>query len=208
MYADHASTALPVLFPAAAEPVTAAYGHARVRPISPGRRWGRAPADSPGPAFHPPPAAADSEPRLGVHFIATSGGTEANNLVLLQPDLWSFVMILPTEHHAVTLPAEFMSNHHQCELVYLTPTAFGGVDPVELRDLLRRRRDRTGLVSIATVNKEIGTVADLETIGSVVAAENRERADGSRRVWLHTDAVQAPDTYRSTWTEHTGTSIS
>jgi cysteine desulfurase len=171
MYADHASTALPVLFPAAAEPVTAAYGNPAGT-----HAYGRSALAVVGAAlrriaralrFNPPSCRRQRTPsrRTFHRHQRRNGGRQSCAPV---------------------------ANHHQCELVYLTPTAVGGVDPVELRDLLRRCRDRTGLVSIATVNNEIGTVADLETIGSVVAAENRERADGFRRVWLHTDAVQAP----------------
>jgi cysteine desulfurase len=201
MYADHASTALPVLFPAAADPVTAAYGNPAAT-----HAYGRAARAAVGTAlrkiaralrFTPPsssPGATATEnepPRLGEHFVATGGGTEADNLVLLQPDRWSFIVLLPTEHHAVTLPAEFMANHHRCELVYLTPTAVGGVDPAELAAELRRRRGGSGLVSVAAVNNEIGTVADLEAVGAAVAAENGERTPAAR-VWLHTDAVQAP----------------
>jgi cysteine desulfurase len=128
---------------------------------------------------------------LATHFVATSSGTEADNLVLLQPELWSFIIMLPTEHHAITLPAQWMANHHGCELVHLTPDGVGRLKVDELHAALLARPRRMGIVTVAAVNNEIGTVQDLAAVGSILAAINRGRPP-NQRVWLHSDAVQAP----------------
>lgn len=186
MYADHASSALPTLFPAVGSVANPSAAHA------PGRR-ARAAAGAAleriagALRFTPPDPAS-----LAQHLVATSGGTEADNLVLLQPERWSFIVLLPTEHHAVTLPAQWMANHHGCEIVYLTPDATGRLDPTELRGVLRARAGREGLVSVALVNNEIGTVQDLAVVGRTIAEANQAGGASERRVWLHTDAVQAP----------------
>jgi cysteine desulfurase len=123
----------------------------------------------------------------------TSGGTESNNIVIQQPALWEFIVLLPTEHHAVALPAQRMAAQYGCEVVYLTPDGVGALSVDELRGVLAARRGQRGLVTVAYVNNEIGTVQNLEAIGRAVRAENALRGDAERRrVWLHTDAVQAP----------------
>lgn len=191
MYADHASTALPTLFPAAA--VAHANPSAAHAPGRAARGASEAALARIAAALRFDPSAAAA---AGHHhqLIVTSGGTEADNLVVLQPKRWSFIALLPTEHHAVTHPAQWMANHHGCELVSLTPSGTGRINPAELRAVLAARSGREGLVSVALVNNEIGTVQDLEAVGRVVAEANAAAEPRPRRgrVWLHTDAVQAP----------------
>lgn len=195
MYADHASTAYPTLFHGRCTPdesyANPAASHA------PGRlarqkseaalariaRRLRCPADA--------------------SLIVTSGGTESNNLVIQQPGLWDFIVLMPTEHHAVTLPVQRMCNvvtpyraggGGVCEMVYLQPDGQGRLPLADLRAALATRAGagRRGLVTVAYVNNEIGTVQDLEAIGAVVHAANPRDGGQDRRVFLHTDAVQAP----------------
>lgn len=181
VYADHAASAQPTVFRACD-----AYGNPSA-PHAVGRA-ARTAADSAWARIARALRFSTAEPAR--HFVVTSGGTESNNLVLLQPGLWSFIVLLPTEHHAVTLPAQWMANHGRCEIVYLTPDGTGRLDTAELARELAVRPGRTGLVTVAYANNEIGTVQDLAAVGAVVSAANAERAH--HRVWLHTDAVQAP----------------
>lgn len=190
MYADHASTSLPTLFPVqvnrsyanpgaphrAGREARAALEAARVR-IAAALRF-------------QPPVDAD----LAQHLVLTSGGTESNNLVVQQPT-WGFVVTLPTEHHATLHAAQHMAATGRCELVLLAPGNSGRVDPAELQAVLNDQRrcspDRPGLVTVAHVNNEIGTVQDIAVLAAVVAATNAHRRP-EHRVWLHADAVQSP----------------
>lgn len=176
MYADHAATSHPVLFEA-----VPGYGNAAA-----GHRLGREARDAMDGARRSV-AASLRLPLTGDvsrHVIVTSGGTEANNLIIQQPS-WRYIVTLPTEHQAVYLAAQAVCADAACELVCLTPDGTGLVDLEELRAVLAEYAGRgPGLVSIAYVNNEIGAVQDLLAIGQEVKA-----VPGA---YLHTDAVQAP----------------
>lgn len=189
VYADHASTAYPTLFQntVASQPFYANPAASHVF----GRAARTAANEAVGRIARALRFTAQDPTRQATHFVITSGGTESDNLVLLQPTLWSFIILLPTEHHAITLTAQWMANHHACELVYLSPDGVGRLDTAALNDALRDRPGRSGIVTVAAVNNEIGTVQNLTAIGSTIAAVNATRAPG-HRVWFHTDAVQAP----------------
>lgn len=190
VYADHASTAYPPLFHATISP-NPSYANPAASHV-----FGRTARTAANEAVDQIARALSftgvTDPtRRAAHFVTTSGGTESDNLVLLQPGLWSFIILLPTEHHAITLTAQWMANHHGCELVYLAPDGVGRLDPSALAAALRARQGRAGIVTVAAVNNEIGTVQNLTAIGATVTAANANRSPG-HRVWFHTDAVQAP----------------
>lgn len=138
MYADHAATALPVLYPVATDrswgnpaashgvgrAARAAADAARVRIA---RALGL-PADGSDPARRCTHSDA-LRPQL---VVATSGGTESDNLIVRQPfpgsrrapavgsrPRWRFIITAATEHHAVTHPAEYMSTAYGRDLFYL-----------------------------------------------------------------------------------------
>ena len=150
MYADHAATSHPVLFEA-----VPGYGNAAA-----GHRLGREACDAMDGARRSV-AASLRLPLTGDvsrHIIVTSGGTEANNLIIQQPS-WRYIVTLPTEHQAVYLAAQAVCADAACELVCLTPDGTGLVDLEELRAVLAEYAGRgPGLVSIAYVNNEIGVV--------------------------------------------------
>lgn len=183
MYADHASTAIPTLFPAVGSWANPSADHApgraarsvvtaAVARIARCLGWDRT-----GGSAQPTD-----------HVLVTSGATEGINLVVRQPSLWSFIVTSRTEHHAVLASCEDMLNNHRCEVVYLPPTATGEVDHNDVRTALEARRGRRGLVTVALVNNEVGVVQDIASIGRVV----RDANGAQKLVWLHTDAVQAP----------------
>ena len=62
---------------------------------------------------------------------------------------------------------------------------YGLVDPEEVT---RAVNDRTILVSVMLANNEIGTI---EPISEIAAAVGREAQAMGRRIYVHTDAVQA-----------------
>jgi cysteine desulfurase len=121
-------------------------------------------------------------------IVFTSGGTEANNLAirgLAQANTAAGKHIITSviEHSAVQNPCQDLEARGY-EVTYLPVYENGIVRVDDIRDALR---DETFLISIMTANNEIGTLQPVEEIGRLV----RElRADG-RKIWFHTDAVQA-----------------
>jgi cysteine desulfurase len=187
VYVDHAATSQPVLFPVANQPSWAN--------ASAGHRHGRASRAALNEARRRVAAALGLEPRATAtaedRVLFTSGGTEGNNLVVLQ-QRWRFVITLATEHHAVGLAVEALRN--RCPVVYLEVDGTGRVaHPEQLRALLAEPRfaEQPGLVSVAYVNNETGAVQDLAALGRIVQDANRTRTLGNA-LCFHSDAVQGP----------------
>ncbi len=121
-------------------------------------------------------------------IIFTSGGTEANNLAIRG--------LVDANHkygkHIITSAIEHPAVKNVCEdlekkgfsVTYL-PVYDGGV--IRIDDLRSVVRDDTVLISVMTANNEIGTIQPVEEIGRFV----RELRAGGRKLWFHTDAVQA-----------------
>ncbi|MBW2557830.1 MAG: cysteine desulfurase [Deltaproteobacteria bacterium] len=118
----------------------------------------------------------------GEEFIFTSGSTESSNLALKGVALAlgekkgrhiivSSIEDFPVLHSAKTLEKQGFS------VTYLDVDNEGLVDPDRLRDAVT---DETILVSIQHANQEIGTVQDIETIGSICH---------DKGVLFHTDAT-------------------
>jgi cysteine desulfurase len=117
----------------------------------------------------------------------TSGGTEANNLAirgLAQANpVGRHIITSVIEHSAVQAPCQDLEKQGY-EVTYL-PVYENGV--VRVEDVRTALREDTFLISIIMANNEICTLQPFEEIGRWV----RElRAEG-RKLWFHTDAVQA-----------------
>ncbi|WP_161881194.1 cysteine desulfurase family protein [Deinococcus alpinitundrae] len=125
-------------------------------------------------------------------LVALSGGTEADNQVLLGsfPEVWAdgaqgaaggqgHLIVSSTEHSAVLAPARFLAERGVA-VTYLRPDASGQIDPEQLREALR---PGTRLVSIHHANNEIGAVQDIAALAEVA------HTGGAK---FHTDAVQSP----------------
>lgn len=150
--------------------------------------------------------------------VFTSGGTEANNLAIrgllgrnagilarsssmtedVASDGPSHEMTLagkgarvPTAH-IITSAIEHPSVLNVCEdlqrqgveVTYLPVYENGIVKVEDIRDAVR---DNTILISIMMANNEIGTLQPVVEIGRFV----RELREQGRKIWFHTDAVQA-----------------
>lgn len=114
-------------------------------------------------------------------LVFTSGGTEANNLVLAgvasrQPD--KQVLVSAGEHPSVLGAAEHLRKTGVP--VELIPLDFGG--RVQLEALTRLLERPTSLVSVMLANNETGVIQPLESVVEICRA---------RGVPVHTDAVQA-----------------
>jgi len=124
-------------------------------------------------------------------IVFTSGGTEANNLAirgLIQRNAASrnsipHIITSAIEHSAVKSVCENLEKH-DCRVTYL-PVYEDGI--VRLTDIEDALTDETVLISIMAANNEIGTLQPINEIGRLV----RSLRKNGRKIWFHTDAVQA-----------------
>lgn len=118
-------------------------------------------------------------------IVFTGGGTEADNLALKGAAAklrgnGNHVIVSAFEHHAVLDAAGWLAKQG-LEVTKLRVTGGGRVDPEAVAAAVK---PSTILVSVMTVNNEIGTVQHLERIAGLVHAANPQTL-------VHTDAVQA-----------------
>ena len=120
-------------------------------------------------------------------IVFTSGGTESNNLaikgILDKAPANSHVITSAIEHSAVTNVCDDLEK--QGFRVTRLPVYDDGI--VRMEDLKAAVTDETVLISIMAANNEIGTIQPIEEIGRFV----RELRTDGRKIWFHTDAVQA-----------------
>lgn len=117
-------------------------------------------------------------------IIFTSGGTEADNMVLSGAvrDLGVKTIITSKiEHHAVLHTAEELEKEHGIQLHYVALDRFGNPDLSDLEQLLQQD-DTKKLVSLMHVNNEIGNKIDIGTIATLC------KDNGAL---LHSDTVQS-----------------
>ena len=116
-----------------------------------------------------------------VQVIFTSGGTEANNLLIkgaagyLKP---AQIAVSAIEHPCVAKPAQELVRQ-SWTLRKLAVTRQGAID---LTDVDAALATPTGIVSVMLANNETGVIQDVAAVG--------ERARRAKAV-MHTDAVQA-----------------
>lgn len=113
----------------------------------------------------------------------TSGGTESDNWALkgiafANRNKGKHIITTSVEHHAVLHACSWLEGQG-FEVIYLPVDKFGMVSPEELKNAIRVD---TILISIMLANNEIGTIQPVEEIGKIA----REK-----RIYFHTDAVQA-----------------
>lgn len=123
-------------------------------------------------------------------IIFTSGGTEADNMVLhcAVRDLGvKHIITSPIEHHAVELTAHALcSEAGPAKAHWLRLDAEGRPDMGHLEELLQATKGQGVIVSIMHANNEIGTRADLEAIGGLCRKYN---------ALFHSDTVQTMGHY-------------
>lgn len=116
-------------------------------------------------------------------ILFTSGGTESDNMairgaMLAAAEKGRHLITDAIEHHAVLHTCEALEKQG-FEATYLQPDREGVIAPESVRKAIRAD---TVLISVMTVNNEIGTVEPVAEIGRIA----REAG-----VLFHTDAVQA-----------------
>ena len=121
-------------------------------------------------------------------IVFTSGGTESNNLAvrglaLANQKYGTHIITSAIEHPAVRSVCEDLERSG-FSVTYLRVYNDGIIRIEDVRNALQ---DDTFLISVMTANNEIGTLQPVQEIGQLV----RELKAGGRKIWFHTDAVQA-----------------
>jgi cysteine desulfurase len=121
-------------------------------------------------------------------IVFTSGGTESNNLAirgLLEANekYGKHIITSEIEHSAVKEVCADLEKRGY-DVTYL-PVYEDGI--IKIEDVKNSLRDDTILITIMTANNEIGTIQPVEEIGKFV----RELKESGKKIWFHTDAVQA-----------------
>jgi cysteine desulfurase len=121
--------------------------------------------------------------------VFTSGGTEADNLAIA--GAWQarspvtggrpVLVCSAMEHHAVLYACRALAQRTGAELREVPSGKDGLIDLAALADACT---EDVGLVSVMTVNNEIGTIQPMAAVADLVRA-------AAPRAILHTDAVQA-----------------
>lgn len=122
-------------------------------------------------------------------IIFTSGGTEADNLVLRSSvkDLGvSEIITSKIEHHAVLHTVEELQNEFGIKVSYVNLTEDGSVDLSHLKYLLSSN-EALKLVSLMHVNNEIGNILDLDYVCKLCKSNN---------ALFHSDTVQCVGHYK------------
>lgn len=118
-------------------------------------------------------------------IVFTSGATESNNMSIKgvarffgRSGKKKHVITTQTEHKCVLDSCRHLQDEGY-EVTYL-PVQYNGL--IRLEDLKAAIRPDTALVSIMTVNNEIGVIQPVKEIGQICRA---------KKVFFHTDAAQA-----------------
>ena len=112
--------------------------------------------------------------------VFTSGGTEANNLLVkgiaASPDI-KRIAVSAIEHMSMLEPAENLGD--ACAVDLIDVDAQGRVTQELLEKALKTD---TGLISVMSANNETGVIQDIASLA---------RLANQRDIWFHTDASQA-----------------
>lgn len=121
-------------------------------------------------------------------IIFTSGGTEADNLILNSAvrDLKvKRIISSKIEHHAVLHTIEELQEKYGIQIDYVDLDEHGFVDYCHLEELLKNSEHQT-LVSLMHVNNEIGNILDLKRVAELCE---------HYKVLFHSDTVQSVGHY-------------
>ncbi|MBT8209308.1 MAG: cysteine desulfurase [Eudoraea sp.] len=117
-------------------------------------------------------------------IIFTSGGTEADNMILRSAvrDLGVKTIITSKiEHHAVLHTAEALEEEYGIALWYVNLDSYGNPDLAHLKELLELDGSKK-LVSLMHINNEIGNKIDVEAIAQLCK---------EHEALFHSDTVQS-----------------
>lgn len=118
-------------------------------------------------------------------IIFTSGGTESDNIAILQTaeklkEQGKHIITTSIEHPAVREPLMYLERNG-FDVTFLSVNKDGCVTVEQVKEAIR---EDTILVSIIYGNNEIGSIMPIQEIGEMLASQER-------KIVFHTDAVQA-----------------
>lgn len=121
-------------------------------------------------------------------IIFTSGGTEADNLILksvVKDLVVKHIITSKIEHHAVLHTVEALQKEHNILVSYVNLDDEGFIDYSHLETLLHC--EEKTLVSLMHINNEIGNILDLKRVALMCKAN---------KALFHSDAVQSIGHYK------------
>ncbi len=116
-------------------------------------------------------------------IIFTSGATEANNMAIKGAVNYLGVQRIitsPIEHHCVEYSVDYCRDELHVETLLVKVDDKGNVDLEDLENLLKAS-DKKTLVTLMHANNEIGTLLDIEKVGTLCKQYN---------ALFHSDTVQ------------------
>ncbi|WP_378187465.1 cysteine desulfurase family protein [Aquimarina sp. W85] len=125
--------------------------------------------------------------QLGVtagEIIFTSGGTEADNLVLNSAvrDLGvRHIITTKIEHHAVLHTVQELQKLQNIKVSYVSILPSGGIDYEHLQSVLENSTEKM-LVSLMHINNEVGCILDINKVAALCA---------THKSLFHSDMVQS-----------------
>lgn len=122
-------------------------------------------------------------------IIFTSGGTEADNLILRSAarDLKiKHFISSKIEHHAVTHTLDELEKDYNVKVSFVNLDKNGAVDYNNLNELLSNSKDKC-MVSLMHINNEIGNMLDLEKVSNICL---------EHKALFHSDTVQSVGHYK------------
>lgn len=117
-------------------------------------------------------------------IIFTSGGTEADNMILrcaVKDAGVTTIITSKIEHHAVTHTVEELEKNGHIKLYYVNLDSNGNADLDHLKELLTLD-DSKKLVSLMHINNEVGNKLDVDVVANLCKAHN---------ALFHSDTVQS-----------------
>ena len=122
-------------------------------------------------------------------IIFTSGGTEADNLILRSAardlNIKHFISS-KIEHHAVIHTLDELEKDYNAKISYVKLDNKGEIDYDNLSKLLSNSKDRC-MVSLMHVNNEIGNILDIEKVSKICNEHD---------AFFHSDTVQSVGHYK------------
>lgn len=121
-------------------------------------------------------------------IIFTSGGTEADNLILNSAvrDLGvKRIISSKIEHHAVLHTIDELQENYNIQVDYVNLDENGFIDLDHLEELLKNS-DKKTLVSLMHVNNEVGNITDIKKVGELCKTHD---------ALFHSDTVQSVGHY-------------
>jgi len=122
-------------------------------------------------------------------IIFTSGGTEADNLILHNAVLNLDVKRIITskiEHHAVLHTCDYLKKTYNIKIDYVNEDEFGTVNVSHLETLLSNSKEKT-LVSLLFINNEVGNILPTNEVCKLCKKYD---------ALFHSDTVQAIGHYK------------